>query len=261
MAEAPIGALPAPEAMAVIRPVISKTPPTSPTSAATSPATSLRRGAPRSTAVDLYLSAAVDAAHTRRAYRRHLAAAGEALGFPQLDELAGTDLAHYRAAILADGRGPASHSQALAALRAFLAWVGTFGAHQLAAGVLAAALRSPRADVRRPYTVLSPAELAALLAAAPTLRDRALLSVLLGSGLRVGEAAALDVADLIEDDQGAALLAVRSGKATAAARCRSAPSWRRYCAATSPRRAAVSARPGRSSAPTTAAPRPGPGAG
>ena len=61
-------------------------------------------------------------------------------------------------------------------------WVGTFGAHQLAAGVLAAALRSPRADVRRPYTVLSPAELAALLAAAPTLRDRALLSVLLGSG-------------------------------------------------------------------------------
>lgn len=49
MAEAPIGALPAPEAMAVIRPVISKTPPTSPTSAATSPATSLT---PRRAEVD-----------------------------------------------------------------------------------------------------------------------------------------------------------------------------------------------------------------
>jgi integrase len=110
-----------------------------------------------------------------------LTAAGEALGYPALDELAGAELAHYRAQVLGDGRGPASHSQALAALRAFLTWAGTFGAHELAAGVFAAAA---------------------------TLRDRALL----GAGLRVAEAAALDVGDLLEDGQGGALLAVRSGK-------------------------------------------------
>ena len=50
---------------------------------------------------------------------------------------------------------PASQAQALAALRSFLLWPRTMGAHDLSPDVITTALRSAKADVRRPYVVLS----------------------------------------------------------------------------------------------------------
>lgn len=48
--------------------------------------------------------------------------------------------------------------------------------------------------------------------AARTTRDRAILAVLLGAGLRVAEAVGLDPSDLHEDSEGASAIYVRQGK-------------------------------------------------
>lgn len=106
---------------------------------------------------------------------------------------------------------PATKAQAVTALRPFLTWARTMGAHSLSGDVLTAALRVPRATVLRPYTVLTEAEIAALIGAASTPRDTALLAVLLGGGLRVAEVVGLDCSDVI-DVEGGAALHVRQGK-------------------------------------------------
>jgi len=107
---------------------------------------------------------------------------------------------------------PASHGQALAALRAFLTWSRSMGAHQLPAEVVATALRTPRSTVRRPYSVLADPEVSAIIAAAVDPRDTALLAVMLGAGLRVAEVCALDIADILTDQDGETALFVRQGK-------------------------------------------------
>ena len=66
--------------------------------------------------------------------------------------------------------------------------------------------------MRRPYAVLTEPELAALLQAADNARDRALLAVLAGAGLRAAEAVGLDVGDVLEGHEGGHALHVRSGK-------------------------------------------------
>lgn len=172
-----------------------------------------------------------DSANTRRAYKRWLRAAGEWMGVDTVAEVTGTRLLEFRRAVLdsdsqllrllADPRPgrrsstalqPASHAQGIAALRAFLMWSRTMGAHQLPAEVVSAALKTPQARVQRPYSVLTEAEVAAILSAATTARDRALLGVMLGAGLRVSEVVALDVGDLLTDQEGGAALYVRQGK-------------------------------------------------
>lgn len=107
---------------------------------------------------------------------------------------------------------PRTQAQALAALRSFLRWSRTMGASTLSADVVAEAPRTPRTDVRRPYTSLSERELTALLEAAENPRDRALLAVMLGAGLRVSEVVGRDVTDLLEGADGGAALYVRLGK-------------------------------------------------
>ena len=169
-------------------------------------------GTPWGEVVAAYLASAIDSEHTRRAYRRHLEDALEALEADHLDQITGADLAAYRAELVADGRGAATHSQALAALRAFLRWAGTFGAHGITYEVVREALRTPRTHVERPYQVLSEPEVAAILEKADSSRDRALLAVLLGGGLRAAETVTLDVADILEDGDGATVLYVRCGK-------------------------------------------------
>lgn len=159
-----------------------------------------------------FLSAEMDSPETRRAYRRGIAACLTALGHGTLAEVSGAELAAYRAALLADGRGAASHAVALAALRSFLRWAHRFGASTLTADVISGALRSPRVHVERPYNVLTDSELAAVLVAARTVRDRALIGVMAGAGLRVSEVVGLEVADVHEDAAGRGLLHVRHGK-------------------------------------------------
>jgi integrase/recombinase XerD len=177
-----------------------------------SSAVALAPATPWRVVVDAYLAAAVDSENTRRPYRRHLVDALTTLGVRAVDELRGADLARYRAAVTSSPLAPASQAQALAALRSFLSWSGTMGAHGLTADVIRAALRTPRTSVRRPYTVVSDAEIAAMVAAAGNARDRALLALMLGGGLRVSEAVALDVADLVEDAEGGTVVYVRQGK-------------------------------------------------
>jgi site-specific recombinase XerD len=119
-----------------------------------------------------------------------------------------------------DGRGPATHQQALAAVRGFLAWAGDLPPDlapgrgkllPLSVEAVKRLLRAPRGQVRRPYQILTEREAAALLARTPAGRDRALLAVLLGAGLRVAELVGLDVADVRREGEAFALW-VRRGK-------------------------------------------------
>jgi len=154
-----------------------------------------------------YLASAVDSDNTRRSYRRHL---HRALG--QIEDWSGPGLAAYRARVLGNELSPASQAQALAALRSCLTWSRRMGGHDLPTEVIATALRAPRTTVRRPYVVLSDPEAARLLSAAHTGRDRGLLAVMLGAGLRVSEVVGLDVSDVLHDQDGGGALYVRQGK-------------------------------------------------
>ena len=158
--------------------------------------------------VDAYLAAAVDSPNTRRAYHRHLVNAFVTIGVETVADLTGTDLARYRAHVTSSSLAPASQGQALAAVRSFLTWAGTMGAHQLPGDVVRAALRTPRASTQKPYQVLSEPEIAAVITAAKTPRDRAILAVILGAGLRAAETVGLDVEDVQEDADGETVLHV-----------------------------------------------------
>jgi site-specific recombinase XerD len=162
--------------------------------------------------VEAYLDAAIDSPHTRRAYERHLHHAFAVLGVWTVGELTGADLARYRASVISSDLAPGSQAQALAALRSFLSWSRTLGAHRLSGDVIRTALKTPKVVVRRPYRTLGEGDIAAVLATASTSRDRALLGVLLGGGLRAAEAVGLEVTDLHDDPDGGLVIAVRRGK-------------------------------------------------
>jgi site-specific recombinase XerD len=167
--------------------------------------------------VDRFLDAAhAGSPHTVSAYRRHLR--------DFLQALAGevpspTTLVRYRAQLVRDGRGPASHQQALAAVRGFFIWLGELAlAQEQAPPVPMEALRhllkAPRAKVQRPYRILAEGDAGALLHGGPTARDRAMVAVFLGAGLRVDELVRLDLGDFLhqgEDGKDVSLW-VRQGK-------------------------------------------------
>jgi integrase/recombinase XerC len=176
------------------------------------PASALTTTTPWEPIVEAYLDAAIDSPHTRRAYSRHLHKAFAVLGIWTVGELAGADLARYRASVISSDLAPGSQAQALAALRSFLSWSRTLGAHRLPGEVIRIALKTPKVVVRRPYRTLGEGDIASVLATAATSRDRALLGVLLGGGLRAAEAVGLDVTDLHDDPDGGLVIAVRRGK-------------------------------------------------
>lgn len=159
-----------------------------------------------------FLGSAVDSEHTRRAYRRHIRDAFRIMGvFGPPDVNLGV-LAAYREQLMADGRGDATHAQALSALRSFLNWCADMGGLRIPTRPIERLLRVPRTVVARPYVTLTTGEVARLLDAADTsLRDQALVLVMLGGGLRVSELSGLDCSDLIEVD-GEPVLLVRQGK-------------------------------------------------
>jgi integrase/recombinase XerD len=191
--------------------------------APTPPATALAPGdsglaVPWEVATGRFLASAVDSDNTRRAYRRWLAHAGSVIGFPPLSLLDSAGLADYRQVVMSDdeGLGPASQSQAVAALRSFIRWMrGVDGGRHLplvTIETMEVILRMPRAEVRRPYSVLSDPEAAAMIGRAGTSRDRALLSVMIGAGLRVSEVVKLAVMDILAGQEGGAVIHVRQGK-------------------------------------------------
>ena len=149
----------------------------------------------------LALLATRRAPRTVEAYRRDLAHLGGALGRPVASATT-DDLRTYLAQLRADGLAPATISRRVSAARAFYA-------HQVLLGVRtdnpAAELESPRRRAKLPRT-LSPGEAERLIAAANgvaprALRDRALVELLYGAGLRVSEAVGLERAAIDLDER------------------------------------------------------------
>ena len=184
------------------------------------PTRHLEGGASWESATTSYLAAAVDSENTERAYRRHLRAFathehrlergdGEVVHLPPIHQLADVTPAHllsWRIYITRECElAPASQAQALAALRGFLRWAGSMGLHGMNGDTYREALRTPRISTRRPYDVLTDGQTRQLLAAASSSRDRAVLAVMLGGGLRAAEVVGLDVAHLRQLEGGMVL--------------------------------------------------------
>jgi integrase/recombinase XerD len=144
--------------------------------------------------------------NTLAAYRRDLAAYQEFLSGRELTPAGVTEpvVEDYLAFLRAAGRAPASVARALVSVRSLHRFMEDEG--QVAT--------NPAGDVQRPKVpaglpkALSEAEVGTLLAAvhgddAVARRDRAILEVLYGCGLRVSELVGLSLADL---DLGAGLL-------------------------------------------------------
>ena len=142
----------------------------------------------------LALLAARRSPRTVDAYRRDLADLAAALGRPPSEAGVG-DLETWAAGLRARGLSPATIARRLAAARSFYRHLVLLG---IRTDNPAAAVDLPRRRRRLPRT-LSPGEVERLIAGARgtgprALRDRALVELLYGAGLRVSEAVGLDLA-------------------------------------------------------------------
>ena len=140
----------------------------------------------------LALLAARRAPKTVEAYRRDLRALGDWLGGPP-SKATHDDLERWLAELRAAGLSPATIARRVAAVRSFFRHLVLLGARTDSP---AAALELPRRRRKLPRT-LSPAEAQRLIEAAAgstprMMRDRALVELLYGAGLRVSEAVGLD---------------------------------------------------------------------
>jgi integrase/recombinase XerD len=144
----------------------------------------------------LALLAARRAPKTVDAYRRDLRALADWLGGPP-SKATTDDLERWLAELRAAGLSPATIARRVAAVRSFFQHLILLGARTDSP---AAALELPRRRRRLPRT-LSAAEAQRLIEAAPgttprSLRDRALVELLYGAGLRVSEAVGLGKTDV-----------------------------------------------------------------
>jgi integrase/recombinase XerD len=144
----------------------------------------------------LALLAAQRAPRTVEAYRRDLTALREWLGRP-LSSLSTEELERYLAEQRAAGRAAATIARRTAAVRAFFRHLVLLGARTDNPGT---AVELPRKTRTLPRT-LSAAEAERLVEAAAgttpkALRDSALVELLYGAGLRVGEAVGLERASV-----------------------------------------------------------------
>jgi integrase/recombinase XerC len=161
---------------------------------------------PRVSAIDAFLAYLRGergaSAHTLRAYAGDLGSLAAAV--EPRDVLAAT-LDDLRSWLYAKGGEPASVQRRVASARSFFRWAQREG---LVQDSPAERLRVPR--VKRPLPrVLEVDEASRVVEAPESPRDRAILEVFYGSGLRVSEIAALDLDDV---DTRAAVVRVRRGK-------------------------------------------------
>ena len=144
-------------------------------------------------------------AHTLRAYRRTLVDLSTALGevgFLAADRM---DLRRYlfRAG---RGRAPATQARHVAAIRTFYRWLLREGHIERS---VAEDLQPPRIGQHLPNYISAPQADDLVEAPALSVRDRAVLEVLYGGGLRVAEVSGLNREDLRLDTS---LIIVRRGK-------------------------------------------------
>lgn len=143
-------------------------------------------------------------AHTRRAYGHTLTRLGEHLGDVALDQARTVQLRTFLLGV-SQGRKPATVGRHVAALRTFYRWRLREGAIEVSP---AEGLRAPKVGRTLPR-VPGQAATHEVLHTLAEARDLALVEVLYGAGLRVGEAEALDWGDL-DLEQG--VVHVRQGK-------------------------------------------------
>jgi integrase len=162
------------------------------------------------TVVDAFLNSHLDSRSTRMSYRATLRAAFGFFGVDQLDQLTGLQLSAYRAQVLALPLAPKTKANRLIALRSLLRWAYGLGVHGLSRDLVELALRVPHATVITPFEALTDTECSALLGAARSLRNRAVIVVALGAGLRASEICALTIGDFRDGE--VPYLFVRQGK-------------------------------------------------
>ena len=164
--------------------------------------------------VETFLASQIPNKKTARGYRRHLTGAFGMMAVEKLSEVQAVHLMNYRGALVADGRGSATHAQALIALRSFLVWCAALGGHDLRSEQFLYLLKVPKVSVITPHETLTQAEILRYLDAAKAScpRDHALALVALGSGVRVAELVNLDIRDIRDDAEGGTTIHVRQGK-------------------------------------------------
>jgi integrase/recombinase XerD len=149
----------------------------------------------------LVLLAARRAPRTVDAYRRDQAARGARLGAP-VGEATTEELERWLASLRAEGLAASTIARRTAAVRAFCKHRQLLGERE---DNPAAALETPRRTRKLPRT-LSASEAERLVEAAPgvtprAMRDRALVELLYGAGLRVSEALGLERASVDLDER------------------------------------------------------------
>lgn len=149
---------------------------------------------------------------TRRAYLGQLIRGAKLLGLEFALDIQMEHLMLLRKAVMDSPASPSSKSQMMAAWRGFMKWRCIRPIHGIPREDIDDLLQPPRAKVIRPYDVLSRAETTKLLEQAGTLRDCAILFVMLGAGLRAAEVVGLDCSDVRLDAEGEYFLLVH-GKA------------------------------------------------
>ncbi len=163
-----------------------------------------------------HLEAQGKSPHTRAAYRRALAhfARWYAVTYdasPQLDKLLPRDIADWQShQQTVEKAKPATINQRLTALSRFLAWASGQG---FLAGNPAAGVSDIRPEARQPKS-LTNRDLRRFLRAVDAggnLRDIAMVALLSGAGLRVGELLALKVGDVTLGERSGQVV-VRRGK-------------------------------------------------
>lgn len=136
------------------------------------------------------------------------------MGLETLSEIQPVQLQSFRQYLMADGRGAASHAQALIALRSFLKWVAAMDGHDMRMDTVEYLLKVPKVEVITPHEIMTDKEILGFIEAAEKQgpRDVALVLVGLGSGVRVAELVALDIKDIRHDASGGTVIHVRQGK-------------------------------------------------
>lgn len=160
--------------------------------------------------VEAFLLSAVDNLNTRRAYRANLAKAIGMFGARRIQQVTLGDLVAYRAAITNSALAPSSQTQAIFSLRGFLTWAADLVDLPFSIESARKVLLAAKSETVSPPAILTPAETAAVLAAAPADNGlRAMMFALLGGGLRISELCALDCTDVVVDPSGEGTLRVR----------------------------------------------------
>lgn len=164
--------------------------------------------------IEAFLASQIPNKKTARGYRRHINAAVDMMAIEKFAELQPVHLMNYRSELMADGRGSATHAQALIAIRSFLTWGSALQGHCIPMDQAKYLLKVPSVTVITPHEILTDKEILRFLQAAKDegKREHALALIALGSGVRVAELVALDIKDIRNDASGGVTIHVRQGK-------------------------------------------------